>query len=679
MSAAPDAPERLARVIDRCLAKRKSARYPSAKELLADLESLLPGRQGRQLSEDESPYPGLTAFQEGDADRFFGRGQDVARMVTRLRETPLVAVVGPSGIGKSSFVRAGVVPALRASGEEWDVRIIRPGRQPLASLASLLLPLTDSGATAEGDLAREHESMMARLRTEPGYLGTMLRARALRKNVKLLLFIDQFEETYTLVPDVEERRAFTACLSGVADDPTTPLRIAISIRSDFLDRVGEDRRFLDELTRGLIFLQPLGRNQLREALTQPLEMRGYGFERPEMVEDMLTALESTQGALPLLQFASARLWDSRDRATKMLTRASYDAMGGISGTLASHADEVLSSLPPESQRLVRAVFQRLVTPERTRAIVDLEELRGLHADPKAVEAITDLLVQARLLVVQRRGDLDGAVAVEIVHESLISGWPTLRRWLDESQEDAAFLSQLRTAARQWEQKGRPAGLLWRGEAMEEARLFQHRFRGELPAVERAYLGEVVLLGTRSARRRRQMLIGVIVFLSGVIGVGAIAMAHIKSAEQEATRQKTVAENQRKIADQKSDEARASAVEADKQKQKAEDELQQIKDAQTARDKAESAQQAAQEAQAAAEADKNAADQDLQKSKEQLADELKHLRAAEATTEQAKDQAQSALVTANKLASELKAANAELQKTIDEQKAQLKRISTGHLN
>jgi serine/threonine protein kinase len=677
--AVPEVPERLARVIDRCLAKRKAARYPSAKELLADLESLLPGRQGRQLSEDESPYPGLTAFQEGDADRFFGRGQDVARMVTRLRETPLVAVVGPSGIGKSSFVRAGVVPALRASGEEWDVRIIRPGRSPLASLASLLLPLTESGATAEGDLAREHEALMTRLRAEPGYLGTMLRARALRKNVKLLLFIDQFEEAYTLVPDAEERRAFTACLSGVADDATTPLRIAISIRSDFLDRAGEDRRFLDELTRGLIFLQPLGRSQLREALTAPLDMRGYGFEHPELVEDMLTALESTHGALPLLQFAAARLWDSRDRQKKLLTSASYDAMGGITGTLASHADEVLGALPPDSQKLVRALFQRLVTPERTRAIVDLDELRWLGNDPKAVDALTDHLVQARLLVVQQRGDLDGATAVEIVHESLITGWPTLRRWLDESQEDAAFLSQLRTASKQWEQKGRPAGLLWRGEAMEEARLFQGRFRGELPANERAYLHAVLALATRSSRIRRGAVIGVIVFLSGVIAVGGVAMVHIRNAETAAKKAKSVAEAQTKIADQKTKEAQASAIEAQKQKQIVQDQLDEVRTANAQRDQANAAQAAAE----------NQAQQlggTLAMTKEDLAKAYDQLKGALAQSEQdraneraAKEQAQQALVVNKQLSDKLSAANAVLEEQVREYKEKLGKVSTGALH
>nr|HEX4318647.1 serine/threonine-protein kinase [Kofleriaceae bacterium] len=524
-------PDALARIVDRCLTKAKADRYASARDVLADLELLTPGRTVRALGEHDSPYPGLVTFQEADADRFFGRDHDAQRMVARIREHPLVGVVGPSGVGKSSFVRAAVVPALRASGEAWEIHVLRPGRRPLAGLASALglfatNPTPRPGAgPPTGDFGP-----IDRLTREPGYLGAVLRDRAARRQTRILLFVDQFEELYTQVADVVERRAYTACLAAAADDVSAPVRVVVSMRSDFLDRLGEDLRFVDELARGLEFLQPLGPAALRDALVQPLEARSFRFEDPAMVDDMLAVLAATPGALPLLQFAASRLWETRDRTRKVLTRDSYDAMGGISGALAAHADQVLATLAPAAQRHARAIFLRLVTLERTRAVVERRELHGLAADVAAIESVVDHLVAARLLVVQ--GDAAGA-SVEIVHESLVTSWPTLRRWLDEGQEDSAQLAQLRTAAAQWERKGRIQGLLWRGEALVEAKRWHARYRGELPARERDFLAAVFTLGTRASRIKRATVIGVIAFLSLAVIGSAVAMISIRDAEQSA--------------------------------------------------------------------------------------------------------------------------------------------------
>ncbi|MGE5183645.1 MAG: protein kinase domain-containing protein [Acidobacteriota bacterium] len=532
---AHDLPEKLERVVDRCLAKRKAERYGDAGTLLADLETLLPGRYDRKLREHESPYPGLTAFQEDDAGRFFGRARDIARLAARLREQPLVGIAGPSGIGKSSLVRAGIVPVLKGSGDAWETYIVRPGRQPLASLAGVVAPLT-SASTQDGmrltnpDALKTYDGLVDRLTAEPGYLGELLRERAARKNTKILLFVDQFEELYTNVPDVAERRVFAAALAGAADDATSPVRVVVSIRSDFMDRVGEHRAFLDQLMRGLVFLQPLGRPELREALTRPLDAHGYRIESEDLVEHMLDQIASAPGGLPLLQFAAAQLWDRRDRKNKLLTRSAHDAMGGIAGALATHADEVLASMPTSRHVLVRAIFQRLVTPERTRAVVDLADLEQLAADRDEVREIVDQLVTARLLVVQTLG----SATVEIVHESLLTAWPTLRRWLDEDHEDTAFLAQLATSAKQWDARQRAPGLLWRGDAANDARRWYGQRPRSLPQREQAFLEAVFALARRSRRVRLAALAGAFVVLGAVAAGASIAYVRVSAAERSAT-------------------------------------------------------------------------------------------------------------------------------------------------
>jgi serine/threonine protein kinase len=544
-----DIEARLADLIDHCLKKRKEERMPTAAALLEALEALLPDQADRARYTDERPYAGLAPFQEADAHRFFGRSHDVAAALECLRVQPLLGIVGTSGVGKSSFVRAGIIPALKHQGGDWESFVIRPGRQPMAALAALVASVTGDDATTVRAEINGFDSAIARLHAEPGYLGAALRGRARARDKRIVLFVDQFEELYTLTHDAGERAAFTACLAGMGDDADTPLRVILSVRVDFLHRVAEDRTFMAELSQGLYFLTPPDRDGLREALTRPAQMIGYRFESEAMVEHMLDALETTPGALPLLQFAAMRLWDARDQARRLLTEESYTTIGGIDGALAGHANAVLTALTPQDQALVRAIFLQLVTPERTRAIALRNELRELSPDPAAIQRVLDHLVDARLLVV-RTGDGDDRVAVadeatvEIVHESLIHSWPMLGHWLDESQEDVAFLEQLRTSARQWHAKGRPAGLLWRGEAMREAARWHRRYRGVLPTLQREYLDAVFALAARQARVKRLVVAGSFAVLSVLVIAGGIALILIRDAEREAR----AAEHQARVAE-----------------------------------------------------------------------------------------------------------------------------------
>jgi hypothetical protein len=323
--------------------------------------------------------------------------------------------------------------------------------------------------------------------------------------------------------------------------------VVLSIRADFLDRVAEDRRFFGELTQGLFFLGPPTRAGLRAALASPAELAGFQLE-PAIVDDMLARLEAAPGALPLLQFTAARLWDTRDRARRLLAHASYAAMGGVAGALASHADRVVSDIGPQRTPLVRAILLRLVTAARTRAIVPLDELRELSREAGEVPWLIDQLVDARLLVVQT---LEGGAGstVELVHESLVHGWPALRRWLDEHQGDAALVEQLRPAARRWAAKGRDPGLLWRGDTADEVRKLQARYEGPLSDVERAFVAAVVDHDEVTRRRRRALMIGRFALgLLFVVGALALAIVFQRQAATISRQNQELQEHARKLQD-----------------------------------------------------------------------------------------------------------------------------------
>ncbi|WP_437672767.1 nSTAND1 domain-containing NTPase [Sorangium sp. So ce131] len=582
---------KLGTLIDRCLLKRKEDRIGSARLLLAELEAI-PRAELFIDVEAQSPYAGLASFQERDAPRFFGRERAVAQVVARLSEQPLIAIVGASGAGKSSFVRAGVIPALKRGGDAWEAFIVRPGPRPLTALAELIVqhswtqssqssdtshettsraPREDEGAPREaGDekdaapAARsERDAVCERLRSEPGFLGAEMRVRARRRLERIVFFIDQFEELYTLAP-AEERAAFLACLAGAADDIDSPLRVMLSLRSDFLDRMADaPPSIVDMMSRGTVLIRPMDREELRSALVKPAETAEHRFESAALVEEMLDALAHTAGALPLLQFTAARMWVMRDVERRALTEASYRAIGGVAGALASHADAVLGGMGPAERRWARAVLLRLVTPERTRAIATLGELRELSGPAAAADLarVVGRLIEARLLTVE--GSDQDESTVELVHESLVAHWPTLTRWLDEDAEDSAFLARLRSAAREWRASGEREGLLWTGDAAEEAQRFAARHRGELTLAEGRFLQAVIALVRRDRRRRKQLLTAVIASLSVVaLSVSYLAVRAGREAAR-AEEQAALAKQQAARADQEAALARAQKQETER--------------------------------------------------------------------------------------------------------------------
>ncbi|HRI71300.1 MAG TPA: protein kinase [Polyangium sp.] len=551
----------LADVIDRCLRKRRDDRFASATDLAEALEKMTPHRRPRALAESESPFAGLSAFQESDADWFFGRDDDIAAIAGRLHHQSLVTVAGPSGAGKSSFVRAGLIPALKRVAREQEAFVIRPGKRPLVALADVLA-MVDGSSTSVNEA--DPETIARELRTQPGKWGAKLRTSCRKRGPdhRILLFVDQFEELYTLGADQEERASFCACLEGAADDASSPLRVVLAIRSDFLDRISENRRFLAAVTRGLEFLPPMKPEGLRDALHKPLEGVGYRFEDETLGDEMLAGLAGAKSPLPLLQFAATKLWEARNREGRCLMRAAYEAFGGVAGALSTHADAMLVGMSIAEQRIARLIFLRLVTPERTRAVVRLGELHALSDDVSIIEHVVQVLSEARLLSLEMAEERDGT-AVELTHESLIERWAKLRQWLDENEKDAIFLAELRNAATHWDKNGHPEGFLWRDQAAIEAEQWLERREAEtgpegflgIAKRDLEYLRAVVQFAKRAKRRRKQFVGGLLAAVIGIAAVvgwlGIVARAQAKRADELAGR----AEDQAKRAQEEARQSR----------------------------------------------------------------------------------------------------------------------------
>jgi hypothetical protein len=312
-------------------------------------------------------------------------------------------------------------------------------------------------------------------------------------------------------------------------------------------------------------------------------------------------------------------------------------MGGVGGALASHADRVIQELGPQKQGLIRAVLLRLVSPERTRAIVPLDELRDLSREVGEVQRLIDQMVDARLLVVQTLEGGKGST-VEIVHESLIQNWPTLRRWLEETQDDAAIIDQLRTASRQWHAKGRSPDLLWRGDTAEEAKKFRRRYKGPLSDIETAFLDEIIQYESAVARRKRVAVVGAFIGMAILVVAALVALVVIQKS-------RTEAKKQAQIAEQKTAEALRS-------KQEADDNLAAMKQKEKERQAAEAAKQVV-------DVKLGAAEEDLKQKNAALELALAEAKENEAQAKQAEDRAKAAQKAAEKAQGEAVAAKDEV--------------------
>jgi WD40 repeat protein/serine/threonine protein kinase len=464
---------------------------------------------------ERAPYRGLSAFSAKDADLFFGREREVQATVNRLRVQAFLAVVGRSGSGKSSFVQAGVIPSLP---EGWRALVLRPGATPLAALAACL-----------GHEGIATEQLPQRLEAEPTLLRRLLGAA--HPGGVTVLVIDQFEETLTLCPDPAERNLFARSLFAAAD-PHEPVRVMLTMRDDFLLRAEELPALRSHLGHSLVLITAPGADDLLRIVTEPAKKMGYGFDDPNLPDAMVKEVLDQPGGLPLLSFAASLLWEKRDRRFKQLQRKSYEAMGAVGGALAKHAEAVLSEMSQEEQRLVREAFRRLVTAEGTRQILDRNEMLEVLGTGRTADRVVERLINSRLVVGSEGAS--GQEQVEVAHETLITAWPRLVDWRREDAEGARLQDQLRSAARQWDERGRARGLLWRDEALGEYRLWRRRYAGRLTEIEQAFGDASVVQAERSQRRRRLLLIAsfsvLVVFLLVVAVLGQRARVASRVAQ-----------------------------------------------------------------------------------------------------------------------------------------------------
>ncbi len=494
----PDSP--WAPVLKRAVAKDREGRFNTARTLTRALEDVTLRVEG---AEDLHPYPGLASYTEEDAEYFFGREADVEQMWRKLDGPPrMLAIMGPSGAGKSSFIAAGLA-ANTPPG--WGITRSTPGNAAISSLASVVAR----------EMAGDPDAVELLPRFDDPDVAVQVLSHWGRENPNSLLVVDQFEELFTQNSAEDQRRFADLLVRFVLE---SDIHVLLSMRDDFAASCNAHESLRPIFHEMTVLDPPTGAN-LRRALVRPATKCGYRFENDELVEEMLTEVEGERGALPLLAFAAARLWEKRDRETGLLTRETYQNIGGVGGALARHAEATIDRIGTDRIAIVRELFRNLVTAEGTRAVREWDELLSIFSDSRSESqaAVLRALIDARLLTSYevREEDHEPTRRVEIIHESLLANWPRLVRWQTQDADAAQVRDQLRQAARTWDEQGRSDDTLWTGSAYREFAVWREAYPGGLTDVEEAFAIAMTSLATRRRRRRRIAAVAAIVLAVAV--------------------------------------------------------------------------------------------------------------------------------------------------------------------
>ncbi len=366
---------------------------------------------------EASPYRGLESFREEDAPLFFGRDRETSLLVEKLGAGRFLAVLGASGSGKSSLVRAGLVPALRAADDAVRVVTLTPGTTPLGALAVQLAAVAPPTAPSADDL-RDDVRALDRAGEAP--------AAAAGARARLLIVVDQFEEVFSVTSSARDRRAFIDGLVYASTIPGGRTTVVVAMRSDFYPRCADHPALSALVAEHQLLVGPLSPDGLRDAIEEPARRAGLELE-PGLVRRILADVSTEPGHLPLLEHLLLELW--RRRRGRLLTLEAYAACGGVGGALARRANEVYAGLSADQQAVARRVLLRLTQPgedtEDTRRRAPLAELTGGGGGDDA-RRVVEAMSAARLMVVTS-DEVTGEPAVEVAHEALIRAWPRLRR------------------------------------------------------------------------------------------------------------------------------------------------------------------------------------------------------------------------------------------------------------
>ncbi len=524
---------------DAVLAGGLSVEYPSmATFVVALLDSFSAGTPAEDLDRP-NPFKGLMAFDETDSDRFFGRGEVVDELLSGL-ESPgppsrLTLVVGGSGSGKSSVVRAGVVPRVRRGdvrgSAPWFVTTMLPGSSPFKELVEALRRI------AVDDIGEVAESLFHGRVTLDDVVGN-----AVPGSERVLLVIDQLEELFTLTPDAEQGR-FLDCLADAVQHPGGRLHVIATLRADFYDRPLAFQRFGALVHDATVAVPAMAPSGLESAIVRPLEAIGARAD-PALVAEMIAAVADQPAALPSLQFTLFEL--AQRRTDRCPTLEDYRNLGGVAAAIASRAETLYLSLDEAGRAATRRLFERLVVfGDDGEATSRRSHRSALASGVQAaeVEAVIDRWTAARLLM----ADVDPRTRVPVVqvaHEALLGTWPRLREWLEEDRGAILALNHLREASASWLELGRDDGALYRGVRLEAALELTESGRDELTAEELEFVAASTALRQREeqsaadhlhrqerANRRLRVQFAVIAAALVVsLAVGALALSQRSNAE-----------------------------------------------------------------------------------------------------------------------------------------------------
>jgi WD40 repeat protein len=476
--------------------------------------------------ETACPYKGLAAFQPEDARFFFGREALIDDIVRRLQLNRVLVVGGPSGSGKSSLVRAGLIPALKAGAlpgsETWSVALFTPGRDPMAELyfqVTRQSPSVSAPVSLEDLIA--HPSMAR-------HLGGVNRSEH-----PLLLCIDQFEELFTLSP-AALRSKFVAALSAMADPADSTVRIVMAVRADFYAACAQIPWLAERISSNQVLVGPMTDAELRRAINEPARPMGLILERG-LVDLIVEEAGNETGSLPLLAHALVETWIRREG--NVMTLEGFYAAGGVAGAISQTADAIFEHRFDAAEReATKRLFLRLVTPGEgtsdTRRLLPRSEIDH-DSNPAVMHRGVECLTEARLLTVDD-------TSVQIAHEALLRTWPRLRGWIDESRDDLRTRQRISRAAAEWDAEGRDADLLYRGTPLLSALEWAAKNPDQLGELERTFLdaaadtkakAEAIAMERKRRRRRvRRVTIAVLsLFALGATMASVVAFIALREA------------------------------------------------------------------------------------------------------------------------------------------------------